>query len=114
MACFASESLRWGGAKTRGPTQGSYLYLHHGIAFRNEVAVHPWDFGMPECNLDNVFWDNLLDRIEHREVIPVLGPGVITYRPHDPDCFTRNWRAGWRLSSNLSIFSTRDRRISTR
>jgi len=33
--------------------------------------------------LDNAFWDELLERINNREVVPVIGPGAVTFGEND-------------------------------
>ena len=35
------------------------------------------------AELDDVFWDQLLTRMEIQKVIPVVGPGAITFGPSD-------------------------------
>ena len=35
------------------------------------------------CELDEVFWDDLLNRVEEGEVIPIVGPGAVTFGPDD-------------------------------
>ena len=35
------------------------------------------------CELDKVFWDDLLNRIQEGEVIPMVGPGAITFGSSD-------------------------------
>lgn len=49
--------------------------------------------------LDDVFWDGFLDRVEAGEIIPVVGPGAVTFG--DGDELLYPWLAG-KLAAELT------------
>jgi hypothetical protein len=51
------------------------------------------------CELDEAFWDDLLNRVEEGEVIPVVGPGAVTFGHGDELLYP--WLAG-RLGVELT------------
>ena len=51
------------------------------------------------CELDEAFWDDLLNRIEEGEVIPIVGPGAVTFGHGDEILYP--WLAG-RLAAELT------------
>src|SRR5207253_5582507 len=51
------------------------------------------------CELDEVFWDDLLNRVEEGEVIPIVGPGAVTFGHGDEILYP--WLAG-RLAAELT------------
>lgn len=51
------------------------------------------------CELDEAFWDDLLNRVEEGEIIPVVGPGAVTFGYGDEILYP--WLAG-RLASELT------------
>jgi TIR domain/SIR2-like domain len=55
---------------------------------------------MPD--LQEGFWDNLLDYIQDRTVIPVIGPELVTVREGDQDVPLYRWIAQ-RLAANLNL-----------
>jgi len=55
---------------------------------------------MPDLQED--FWDNLLDYIDDRKVIPVIGPELVTVREDDGDVPLYRWIAQ-RLAGDLKL-----------
>jgi hypothetical protein len=51
------------------------------------------------CELDEPFWEELLNRVEEGEVIPIVGPGAVTFGPGDEVLYP--WLAG-RLAVGLN------------
>jgi hypothetical protein len=54
------------------------------------------------ADLREDFWDNLLDYIQDRAVIPVIGPELVTVRENDRDVPLHRWIAQ-RLASDLKL-----------
>ncbi|HXO30032.1 MAG TPA: toll/interleukin-1 receptor domain-containing protein [Thermoanaerobaculia bacterium] len=54
------------------------------------------------ADLQEGFWDNLLDYIEDRSVVPVIGPELVTVREGDADVPLYRWLAQ-RLAADLEL-----------
>jgi TIR domain/SIR2-like domain len=54
------------------------------------------------ADLQEGFWDNLLDYIQDRTVVPVIGPELVTVREGDRDVSLHHW-IGQRLAADLGL-----------
>ncbi len=54
------------------------------------------------ADLQEAFWDNLLDYIQDRTVVPVIGPELVTVREGDRDVTLYRWLAQ-RLAADLQL-----------